>query len=89
MTKSSEAARYKAFATLPLSCDQGLAEGRALFRSKPCRYLVGRTGTWFLATDYFVTSVEPERHLDFLTRLLSQRLPVKGAAGATRGRHGA
>jgi hypothetical protein len=33
-------------------------------------YLIGRTGTWFLATDDFVTSPDLARHLGFLVGLL-------------------
>ena len=35
-------------------------------------HLVGRIGTWFLATDDFVSSPHLDKHLEFLTNLLSR-----------------
>jgi hypothetical protein len=46
-------------------------KGERYFAGPHAGYLVGRTGTWFLATDTHVESPDLEQHLDFLTRLLS------------------
>jgi Domain of unknown function (DUF4279) len=46
-------------------------KGEHYFSGPKAGYLVGRTGTWFLATDSHVESTDLNRHLDFLTRLLS------------------
>jgi hypothetical protein len=47
-------------------------KGERYFSGQRTGRLVGRTGTWFLATDDLVPSPDLEEHLDFLTGLLSQ-----------------
>jgi len=87
MTRSKSAARQKAFATLRLSGDRldpdrisailrvtptkVWRKGERYFAGQHTGTLVGRTGTWFLATEDFVAGADLDRHLDFLTRLLS------------------
>jgi Domain of unknown function (DUF4279) len=86
MTRSSKAARPKAFATLRFSGDRldpdqisailrvpptkAWRKGERYFAGSRTGHLVGRTGTWFLATDDFVTSPDLDQHLEFLTNLL-------------------
>jgi len=89
MTKSSNATSSKAFATLRFSGNRldpdqisailgvpptkAWRKGERYFAGSRTRHLVGRTGTWFLATDDFVTSPDLDHHLDFLTSLVSRR----------------
>jgi hypothetical protein len=96
MTRSSKAARTKAFATLRFSGDQldpdqisailrvpptkAWRKGERYFAGSHTGHLIGRTGTWFLATDDFVTSPDLEWHLDFLANLLSRGPPDAGGA---------
>ena len=88
MTRSSKAARPKAFATLRFSGDgldpdqisaimrvsptKAWRKGERYFAGSRAGHLVGSTGTWFLATDDFVTSPDLKQHLEFLTNLLSR-----------------
>jgi hypothetical protein len=88
MTRSSKAARAKAFATLRFSGDRldpeqisaivrvsptkAWRKGERYFAGSRAGHLVGRTGTWFLATDDLVKSHDLRQHLEFLTNLLSQ-----------------
>jgi hypothetical protein len=87
MTRSTKAARQSAFATLRLSGDRldpdqisailrvaptkAWRKGERYFAGQRTSALVGRTGTWFLATDDLVKSPDLGQHLDFLTSLLS------------------
>ncbi len=87
-TRSPETARQRAFATLRLSGDRldpdhisailrvpptkAWRKGERYFAGQRTGHLVGRTGTWFLATDDLVTSPDLEQHIDFLTGLLSR-----------------
>src|ERR1700730_13243318 len=87
-TRSPKTARQKAFATLCFSGDRldpdhisailrvpptkAWRKGERYFAGQRTGPLVGRTGTWFLATDDLVTSPDLEQHLEFLTALLSQ-----------------
>jgi hypothetical protein len=86
-TKSPKAARRTAFATLRFSGDRldpdrisailrvrptkAWRKGERYFAGPRTGPLVGRTGTWFLATDDLVMSADLERHIEFLTDLLS------------------
>jgi len=87
-TRSPKTARQKAFATLRFSGDRldpdhisailrvpptkAWRKGERYFAGQHTGHLVGRTGTWFLATDDLVTSPDLDEHLDFLTALLSK-----------------
>jgi hypothetical protein len=78
----------KAFATLRLSGDRldpdkvsavlrvpptkAWRKGERYFAGQRAGHLIGRTGTWFLATDDFVSSPRLDRHLQFLIALLSR-----------------
>jgi hypothetical protein len=48
-------------------------KGERYFAGPRAGLLVGRTGTWLLATDAYVEGKDLQRHLDFLTRLVSRR----------------
>ncbi|MBV9815352.1 MAG: DUF4279 domain-containing protein [Alphaproteobacteria bacterium] len=56
---------------LKVSPTKAWRKGERYFAGPRAGYLVGRTGTWFLATDTHVESADLALHLDFLTRLLS------------------
>jgi uncharacterized protein DUF4279 len=87
-TRSLKTARQKAFATLRFSGDRldpddisailrvpptkAWRKGERYFAGPRTGRLVGRTGTWFLATDDLVTSPDLGQHLEFLTALFSQ-----------------
>ena len=87
-TRSPNVTRQKAFATLRFSGDRldpdrisGILQvpatkawrkGERYFAGPHTGHLIGRTGTWFLTTDDFLTSPDLLQHLDFLTGLLSQ-----------------
>jgi hypothetical protein len=87
-TKSPKAARRKAFATLRFFGDRlDPDQISAILRVSPTKawrrderyfagqrtgHLVGRTGTWFIATDNLVASPHLEEHLEFLNNLLSR-----------------
>jgi hypothetical protein len=88
MMKSKKPARQSAFATLRLSGDRldpdlisailrvaptkAWRKDERYFAGSRAGHLVGRTGTWFLATDDFVASDDLDQHLDFLAGLISQ-----------------
>src|SRR5271166_3685454 len=88
MTRSTKAPRQNAFATLRLSGDRldpdrisailrvpatkAWRKRERYFAGQRTGALVGRTGTWFLATHDLVKSPDLEQHLDFLTSLLSR-----------------
>src|SRR5215475_12637048 len=88
-TKSPETAERKAFATLRFSGDRldpdqitailraaptkSWRKGERYYAGERTGHLLGRTGTWFLATDDRITSPDLAQHLDLLTRLLSRR----------------
>jgi hypothetical protein len=87
-TRSSDSTRQRAFATLRFSGDRldpvrisailevpptkAWRKGERYFAGQRTGHLIGRTGTWFLATDDLVTSPDLDEHLEFLTALLSQ-----------------
>jgi hypothetical protein len=87
-TRSSDSTHQRAFATLRFSGDRldpdrisailevpptkAWRKGERYFAGQRTGHLIGRTGTWFLATDDFIASPDLDRHLDFLTGLLSQ-----------------
>ena len=48
-------------------------KGERCFAAPHAGYLVGRTGTWFLATDTQVESPDLEQHVDFLGRVVLPR----------------
>src|SRR5262252_8289078 len=56
---------------LKVSPTKAWRKGERYFAGRRAGYLVGRIGTWFLATDTHVESSDLVQHLDFLTRLLS------------------
>jgi len=88
MTRPNKATRQNTFATLRLSGDRldpdrisailrvpptkAWRKGERYIAGQRTGTLVGRTGTWFLATDDLVKSPDLGQHLDFLTNLLSQ-----------------
>jgi hypothetical protein len=49
-------------------------KGERYFAGQRTGWLVGRTGTWFLATDDLVPSLDLDQHIEFLTGLMSQGL---------------
>jgi Domain of unknown function (DUF4279) len=89
MTKSPKGAEQRAFATLRFSGDRldpdqitailGVPPTKAwrkeerYYAGEHTGYLLGRTGTWFLATNDRITSPVLTQHLEFLTSLFSRR----------------
>jgi hypothetical protein len=87
-TTKSKAEPPKAFATLRLSGDRldparisailrvpptkAWRKGERYFAGTHTGYLVGRTGTWFLATDDVVASPDLDKHLNYLNNLLAR-----------------
>ncbi len=58
-------------AVLRVAPTKAWRKGERYFAGPHSGYLIGRTGTWFLATDDAVANADLGRHLDYLIGLVS------------------
>jgi Domain of unknown function (DUF4279) len=67
-------------AILGIRSTKSWRKGECYFAGQRAGWLVGRTGTWFLATDDLVPGLDLDPHIEFLIGLMSQDL--RGKVGA-------